>query len=243
MADIFEEVDESLRKDDTAAWWKKYGIFVWIACIGLVLAVAYYEWSDYQRKKTVEAQIIEFEKARDSLAAGEYQVAQEKFAEIANSDLNIAPLAAQYLARTVYEGNGDVGQAVQTLEQSQADNGPFARIGKLKAAYLLSEGMTLTELETYLGDLTSEPSAVGALALELVAAKAFKDGDYARARLEFNSLLLSANAPRGVKERASIAIDVLPVVLPEPSPGILPEPVPVETQDAVETPNGEETEQ
>lgn len=245
MADIFEEVDESLRKDKTIEWWSRYGIFVWIACIGLVAAVAYHEWSDYQRKNAVEARVVEFESARDSLSAGEYQIAQEKFAAIANSNGKLAPLAAQYLAKTVYEGNGDVGQAVQTLEQTQGDGGPFARIGQLKAAYLLSEEMTLSELETYLGDLTSEQSAVGALALELVAAKAFKEGNYTRARLEFNSLLLSENAPRGVKERASIAIDVLPVTIPTPAPAPepLPEAIPAETEDAVVTPDGEETEQ
>lgn len=243
MADIFEEVDEGLRKDDTALWWKKYGIFVWLACIGLVAFVAYSEWSTYQQARNVENQVKLFEAARTSLAAGDYEDAQRQFSEIVAAGSSISPLAAQYLAKTVYEGNGDAALAIQSLQQTQEGEGPIQRIALLKAAYLQSDSMTLTELESHLGDLTSEPTALGALALELVAAKAFKEGDLTRARREFDYLRFAPNAPAGVIERANIASGVLP--LPTPAKETAPEetPVPEEIESAPVPTDGEETEQ
>ena len=240
MADIFEEVDESLRKDDTAEWWKKYGIFVWMAGLAIVAAVAFREWSSYQTAKVIEEQVELFETARASLAAGDYPEAQRLFEEITNSDSKISPLAAQFLAKAFYEGNGDAARAVQVLEQNRADagDGPIERISRLKAAYLQTETMNLAELEAYLGDLTSETTAIGAFALELVAAKAFRDGDLEGARTEFSYLTFAPNAPQGVTQRAETALSVLPapaapVVTPETPPTPEPETVP----------EGEETEQ
>lgn len=215
MADIFEEVDESLRKDKTAEWWKKYGIFIWIAGFALIGFVAFREWSTHQETKAIEEKVELFEAARKSLTAGEYADAQTQFGELAGSDVDISPLAAQFLARSYYEGNGDAALAVQTLENHQEDDGPLERIARLKAAYLQTDNMTLPELEAYLDDMVSEPTAVGALALELVAAKAFKEGDLERARTEFGYLRFAPNAPRGVTQRAEIALSVLPEPAPE----------------------------
>ena len=161
MSDIFEEVEESVRKDRVAEWWAKWGILVWLFGFAIIGAVGYMEWTKTQAAKAVEMRILAFEEARTKLEAGEYAEAQAAFKSIVDADVDISPLAAQFLAKAYYEGNGDAGLAAQTLEASSALEGPVERLALLKAAYLQADGMTMGELETFLGDLPAEPTALG----------------------------------------------------------------------------------
>ena len=211
MSDVFEEVEESLRQDKASEWWKRYGVFVWILGIAIVSFVAYREWSVGQTEKRTVERVIAFEQARTQLADGDYASAEAGFADLANSGTDIAPLAAQFLAQTQYEGNGDIDSAATSLETSMGDDGPVQRLAVLKAAYIRSENLTLSELEDFLGDLPERPTAIGVLATELIAAKAFSEGDFQRAREEFSYLQLAANVPPGVVQRAEVALNVIPV--------------------------------
>jgi len=214
VSDVFEEVEESLRQDKASIWWKRYGIFVWILGIGIIGAVAYREWAVAQAQMQTVERVVAFETARTQLADGDYASAETGFSELAQSGTDIAPLAAQLLAQTQYEGSGDIDSAAATLEASAATDGPVERLARLKAAYIKSENMNLAELEAFLGDLPQRPTAIGVLATELIAAKAFREGDYARAREEFSYLQLAANVPPGVVQRAGVALTVIPAVAP-----------------------------
>ena len=75
--------------------------------------------------------------------------------------------------------------------------------------------MSLAELESLLAPLLAEEGPVSALALELIAAKAYEEGDFARARKEFAFLQVAPNAPQGVITRAGAALAVIPVVTTE----------------------------
>ena len=211
MSDVFEEVEESLRQDKASDWWKRYGVFVWILGIAIIAAVAYREWSVGQKNQQTVERVIAFEAARTQLVEGDYASAEAGFADLASSGTDIAPLAAQFLAQTQYEGNGDIDNAATSLEASMSDDGPVQRLAVLKAAYIRSENLSLAELEDFLGDLPERQTAIGVLATELIAAKAFSEGDFQRAREEFSYLQLAANVPPGVVQRAEVALSVIPV--------------------------------
>jgi hypothetical protein len=210
LSDIFEEVEESIRQDKAGQLWKRFGPIVWAAGLLLIGAVAYYEWSKGQQLKATETRVEVFEAARAELAAGNYAEAQSSFKELVDANSELSPLAAQFLAKAYYEGNGDAAVAAETLQTVADFEGPIERLALLKAAYLRADAMTLVELEAYLGTLPGESTALGAMALELVAAKALKEGDIARARSEFGYLRFADKAPPGVLQRAEIALSVLP---------------------------------
>lgn len=211
MSDIFEEVEESIRQDKASIWWKKYGPLVWALGLLVIAGVGYREWAIIQKAKAVEAEVQIFEEGRAYLEAGDYAQAQMVLKELADSDAEIGPLAAQYLAKAYYEGNGDAEIAALTLRGSGTLDGPIERISFLKSIYLRADTMSLGELEAALGDMPKEPTALGALALELIAAKALKEGDIARARKEFSYLRFANDVPGGVAQRAEIALSVIPV--------------------------------
>lgn len=240
MSDVFEEVEESLRQDKASLWWKRYGMIVWAAGLLIIGAVAWREYALYQAAQETETRVEQFEAARTELLDGDYQAAQAGFADLVQADADISPLAAQYLARSYYEGNGDIDGAIAVLQTAGNEGGPIERLSLLKSVYLRADDLTLSELEAELGDMHKEPTALGALALELVAAKALKEGDIARAREEFAYLRFAPSAPQGVVQRAEVALSVIPAAQPEE--GAEPETgTPGETEDTNEA--SAETEQ
>ena len=237
MSDVFEEVEDSLRQDKATELWNRFGLLVWIAGISLVAFVAWWEYSTSTSAARQSDQVQVLEAARDAVEAGDYAAAETDFRSLIDAEADVAPLAGHLLAGSLFEGNGDAGAAMQTLEQFAGSDDPLSKLALLKAAYLGSEDMNLEELEAFLAGLNQEESALGLLALELVAAKAFADGDLARARQEFSYLRLAANAPAGVVQRAELALSVIPIVQETGESG---QSSPVEEVPAVPTPEASE---
>ena len=217
MSDVFEEVEESLRQDKTTLLWEKYGWILYLVG-GLIIAiVAAREFMASQAKQAQVERVEVFEAARTALIDGEYSEAEALFSQIAAGESDLAPLASHYLARTRLEGGGDRNGAAAALALSAAKDDPFAQIAALKGAYLEVDTLSLAELETRLAPLLEATGPVQALALELVAAKAYEEGDYARARKEFAFLQIAPDAPQGVASRAEAALAVIPTAPAEPA--------------------------
>ena len=236
MSDIFEEVDDSLRQDKIETAWKRYRPFVYGGAVLLVSAVALNEFVlRPSSEKARAARALEFETAETQLRDGDYADAQTAFREIVNGDSSLSPIAANYLAQTLYEGSGDADGAVKVLaDAGKVDGSPFERVALLKAAYAKADQVSLADLETSLAGLKEEDTALGALARELIAAKAYAEGDVARARTEFNRLKFDAAAPEGVTRRANIALAAIPTPPAAEETETGPEPAPAEATDTTE---------
>lgn len=213
MSDIFTEVDETLRQEKMQSLWKRWRPFVYAGAILLVGGVALNEfaWRPYLESQRAE-RALALETALKALEDGRYAEAEAGFSAIVQNNPKMAPLAAHFLAQTRYEGGGDADGAAEALASAGGtEGGPYERLALLKAAYFRADAMSLAELEASLGSLVDDNSALGALARELVAAKAFELGDYARARTAFNRLRFDPAAPQGVVRRADIALAAIPV--------------------------------
>lgn len=218
MSDIFEEVEEGLRQDKAGELWARFAPFVW-GLLGLaVAAVAAREYLMAQEAETVEARAQVLEEGREALEAGDYTRAGERLTGITQEGGRASPIAAHYLARVRFEGNGDLEAAQSALGGvAEADGTPFQKLALLKQAYMTADQASLAELESMLGALVDDQSAFGALSRELVAAKAFSEGDAARARQMFGHLKFDANAPEGVVQRADIALATIPPAVEPPA--------------------------
>jgi hypothetical protein len=236
LSDIFEEVDESFRQDKIETAWKRYRLFVYGGAALLIGAVAANEFIIHPHFAKLRAErALAFETAATQLAEGDYAEAQSGFSDIVDGDSSLSPLAANYLAQTLYEGSGDADGAIRVLQATgKADGTPFERVALLKAAYAKADTASLAELETSLDGLKDDQSALGALARELIAAKAYAEGDAARARTEFNRLKFDAAAPPGLVRRAELALAAIPIP-PEAAPaGNVEEAAPAEANETTE---------
>lgn len=211
MSDIFEEVEESLARDDWTERWKKYGIFVYGAAAILIGTVAFLEWKSWNDSQITIERVMEFESAKDVLAQGQYEEAASQLEAVIDQDAPLAVIAGHELARTRLEGNGDRAAAAAALEKVASPEGtPLEKLALLKAAYLKADNLSLEEMEVFLGPLPSETSSLGNLAREIIAAKAFEAGDYQRARDDYGFLSISPDAPQGLARRASAALIAIP---------------------------------
>lgn len=212
MADIFEEVEEGIRKDVWTERWRKYGIFAYIGAALLVGGTAVNEYVGYSRAETAR---INGEKLDASLAAldrRDFEAATEGLEALAATDAAIAGSASQFLAQVRYEANGDVRAAAGLLADAAgtADTA-LERLALIKSAYLQADMLSRQELSELVAPLrTDTTSAFNALAVELLAAKALAEGDYAYAREEFGYLRVAANVPQGALNRANSALTALP---------------------------------
>lgn len=236
MSDIFEEVDESLRQDKIETAWKRYRLFVYGGAALLIGAVALNEFVLHPHFTQIRADRAKaFEQAATQLTDGDYADAEAGFRELVEEGSNLSPLAANYLAQTLYEGSGDAAGAAEVLQAAGNPEGtPFERVALLKAAYARADTLSLTELETLLGDLKEEETGLGALARELIAAKAYAEGDAARARTAYNRLKFDAAAPQGVVRRAEIALAAIPVPAETGADDTGPEAAPAEASETTE---------
>ena len=212
MADIFEEVDESLRQDKFEDLWKRYQFFVYGAAGLLIAGVALNEFVLKPNAERVHAErALAFETAVLNLEEGDYQAAEAGLRELAEGNSKLAPLAAHFLAQTRYEGGGDLAGASSALAGvAGIEDGPYARLAILKLAYMQADNQDMAELEATLGVLVDDNGPLGALSRELIAAKAVATGDVERARTLFNRLRFDSAAPEGVRQRAEIALATLP---------------------------------
>ena len=224
MSDVFEEVEEGLRQDKATVLWEKYGWILYLVGAIIVAIVAAREFMVAQANSAQVERVEKFELARTALAEAKYSEAETLFSEIVTDGSDLAPLASHYLAQTRLEGGGDKMGASEALAVNAASDDPFAKIAVLKGAYLAADTMTLGELEQKLAGPLNEEGAIGALALELIAAKAYQEGDYRKARENFSLLQVFPGAPNGVISRAEAALAVIPAATPEPAPEV-PEPV------------------
>ena len=211
MSDIFEEVEEEVRKDRMSEIWSKYGWIVWVLAIGIVLAVAANEVLSYQRGQAQQDRSIRLEAAIDALDTGDYSAAEERLASLVDEDVALSAMVAHLQAQLRLDASGDLDGAGMALAGiADAEEGAFEQLALLKSIYLRSESLTLVEVENELAPLVSKETPIGALAQEIIAAKAFEEGDYERARRDFNRLRFAANAPSGLVQRATIALDAIP---------------------------------
>ena len=211
MADIFEEVEEGLRQDRFSGLWKKYGIFAYLGAALLIGGVAANEYLNVRADQTVEDNASRLEAALAEVDSRNYETAAEQLSGIVSDEIAPSNVAAHFLAGVRLDGNGDALAAAEVLEAASGEViDPTQKLALIKSAYLQADTLDRTALETLLAPLAGGEGPFAALAKELIAAKALKDGDVEFARREFNFLRIAQNVPPGVVTRAEQALAAMP---------------------------------
>jgi len=70
MTDIFQEVDEEVRRDKAAEFWKKYQNYIIGGALLIVLAAGGYRYWQYEKERAAQAAGDEFQAAIAAVDAG-----------------------------------------------------------------------------------------------------------------------------------------------------------------------------
>jgi hypothetical protein len=192
MTDIFQEVDEEVRRDKAAEFWKKYQNYIIAAAILIVLAAGGYRYWQYEKEKAAQAAGDQLQAAIAAFDAGKPDEAFGGLAKVAAE----APGGYRILAQMTEAGAKaatDPAAAVSAF-QAIAGNGSvdplFRDAAKLRAA-LLQLNIPAEEAAGAAA-LTSLASADGPyrrLARFTLGALAIQRGDYDDAGKQLDDVL------------------------------------------------------
>jgi hypothetical protein len=206
VADIFQEVDEEVRREQLHKLWQRYGNFLIAACILVVAAVGVwrgYEW--WQNKKAGESGAA-FENAVTLAEAGKHQEAETAFAKLAaEGSAGYRPLArlreAAEMART------DKPAAVKAYDELAADRSAgqvIDDLAALRAGFLLVDTAPYSQIRERLEPLTAADKTFRHSARELLALSAWRSGDMTAARKWTDMIITDPTSPPGTRSRAEV---------------------------------------
>lgn len=212
MADIFQEVDDDLKKDRAAAWWKRYGRYV----IGLAVAVvagtaAYQAWTAYdldQRGARSDAYAAALALAGEP--SGQERAISE-LSELASDDDTYGMLASFDEARLLAAADR-TDEAVVIWDRIAASHGndeAFGAVATLLSVMHQVDDGDVESLRARLEPLAVAGNAFRPTATELLATLALRDNDKQTARDLFTELSDDLTAPPGIRARATQMIEAL----------------------------------
>jgi hypothetical protein len=211
VSDIFNEVDEEIRREQLKKLWQRYGNYVVALCILVVAGVGAwrgYEW--WQAKQAAQAGAA-FEQAVTLAEAGKHQEAEAAFAKLATDGTAgyrvLARLReAAELART------DSKAAVSAYDQIAADNNVgrvIQDLAAVRAGFLLVDTAPYSELRARLEPLTAPDRTFRHSAREILALSAWKAGDMTAARQWADMIITDPQTPAATRSRAEVLSELI----------------------------------
>ena len=211
MSDIFQEVDEEVRREQLNKLWQRYGHYLVALCIVIVAGVG--AWRGYQwweAKKAGEAGTA-FEEAVALAEAGKHQEAGAAFAKLAVDGTAGYRVLAR-LREAAELAHSDSKAAVAAYDELAADRNAGQAIEDLaavRAGYLLVDSAPYSELRERLEPLTAETRPYRHSAREILALSAWKNGDAAAARQWTQAIMNDPQTPAGTRSRAEVLSELL----------------------------------
>ena len=211
MSDIFQEVDEEVRREQLAKLWQRYGHYLVGLCILIVAGVG--AWRGYQwweTKKAGEAGTA-FEQAAALAETGKHQEAEAAFAKLATDGTAGYRVLAR-LREAAELAPTDSKAAIGAYDAITADTGAgqlTRDLAAVRAGYLLVDSAPYSELRERLEPLTGADRPFRHSAREILALSAWKSGDMAAARQWTDLIMSDPQTPPQTRNRAQVLSELI----------------------------------
>ena len=214
MSELFDEVDEEVRRDQLKRLWDQYSIYIIAGAFLIIAAVG--GWRGYQyleAKKAAEAGAA-FDKAVELSEQNKHAEAEAAFAELAAN----GPSGYRALARLRVAGhvaNRDPQAATKMFDDIAADSSVGVKLqdlAKIRAAGLLLDTASYPSILQRLEPLAAPGATYRHSARELLALSAFRANDVTAARQWLDMIANDAETPASMRSRAEAMQALLPPV-------------------------------
>jgi hypothetical protein len=206
VADIFQEVDEDLRRDKAADWWKRYSLYVYATALVVVIGTAGYQgWRSYDEKLRGERS-DSYAEALQLLDQGDEPKARAVLEALSDPSGNGYPLLAALTEARLAAASGDLATAEQIWKRLANDGSSVRAITELGSLFAVMRKMDTADAAELRGELQllAGPNAPYRFtALELLAALELREGDVAAARAQLTQITDDPAAPSGSRSRAA----------------------------------------
>jgi hypothetical protein len=214
VSELFNEVDEEVRRDQLKKLWDRYSVFVVAGALLIIAAVG--GWRGYQyleAKKAAEAGAA-FDKAADLAEQNKHTEAGAAFAKLALE----APSGYRTLARlraAAEAAKRDPQAAVKLYDDIAVDravNVPEQDLARVRAAGLLLETTTYDNMLQRLEGATTPASTYRHSARELLALSAWRSNNVEATRRWLDLIVNDGETPASLRTRTEALQALLPPV-------------------------------
>ena len=211
MSDIFQEVDEEVRREQLARLWQRYGHYLVALCVLILVGVGAwrgYEW--WQTKQATQSGAA-FEQAVALAEAGKHAEAEAAFAKL-GADGTAAYRVLARLRQAAELARTDSKAAVAAYDEIAADKhaGRVVQdLAAVRAGYLQVDSVPYAALLERLEPLTAADRPFRHSAREILALSAWKSGDMAAARQWTDAIMTDPQSPPGTRSRAEVLSELI----------------------------------
>ncbi len=214
MSELFDEVDEEVRREQLKQLWDKYSIFIVAGAFLIIAGVG--GWRGYQyleAKKAAEAGAM-FDKAVELSEANKHTEAEAAFNDLAAK----APSGYRMLARlraAAEVASRDPKAAAKMYDDIAADRSIGAEqqdLARVRAAELLVDTAAYSEMLQRLEASTGPEATFRHTARELLALSAWRANDTTAARKWLDLIANDGETPPSLRSRAEALQALLPPV-------------------------------
>jgi hypothetical protein len=210
VSDIFQEVDEEVRRERLKKLWEDYSTIA--VAVALLIVIGIGGWRGYQwwhAKKAAEAG-GQFEAAVVLSEQGKHEEAEAAFAKIATEGTAGYRALARFRAAEAL-GQRDPQGAVKAYDALAADGGigqVLQDLAQVRAGLILTDTAAYAELRARLEPLTATDRPFHHTARELLALAAWRSGDPAATRRWIDLIMTDAQTPANIRSRAEMLMSL-----------------------------------
>lgn len=214
MSELFDEVDEEVRREQLKRLWEKYSIYIIAAMILIVAAVGGWRGNQYlEAKKAAEAGAA-FDKAVELSEANKHAEAEAAFADlVAKAPFGYRVLSRLRLAAEI--ANRDAAAAAKMYDEISADRSVGVAdqdLARIRAAQLLLESISYPNMKERLEAAAAPGATFRHTARELLALSAWRANDAAATRQWLDMIANDDETPPSLRSRAEALQALLPPV-------------------------------
>ena len=214
MSELFDEVDEDVRRDQLKQLWDRYSIYIVAGALLIIAAVGGWRGYEYlQMQKAVETGAA-FDAAVELSDQNKHAEAEAAYAKLAAT----APSGYRMLARLRAAGevaSRDPKAAARMYDEIAADRsvGTEEReLAKVRAAALLLDSASYPDMLARLESSAAPEATFRHTARETLALSAWRAGDMAAARKWLDLIANDGETPPSLRSRAEALQALLPPV-------------------------------
>jgi hypothetical protein len=214
VSELFDEVDEEVRRDQLKKLWDQYSIYIVAGAILIIAGVGGWRGYEYlEGKKAAEAGAA-FDRAVEFSEQNKHAEAEAAFNDLAAK----APSGYRMLARlraAAEIASRDPQGAAKMYDDIAADRSvgkPEQELAKIRAAELLLETASYPSMLARLQPSTVPGATFRHTARELLALSAWRANDTAAARKWLDLIANDGETPSSLRSRAEALQALLPPV-------------------------------
>ena len=214
MSELFDEVDEEVRREQLKKLWDRYSIYIIAAALLIIAAVAGWRGYEYlEAQKAAEAGAA-FDAALDLAEQNKHAEAQAAFDKLATT----APAGYRMLARLRAAGEvaaSDPQAGAKLYDELAADRSIGTEqqdLARIRAAGLLLDTDSYPNMLQRLEAATKPDATFRHTARELLALSAWRANDITSARQWLDMIASDGETPAAMRSRAEALQALLPPV-------------------------------